>query len=401
MHVSRRRFLSGSFFLSASGLVLAGCGGGGGTKSGGGNNNSAIPTAITRAHVQNLHGQVARQLTSSGVSGTALAFTRNSYVGGYATGGGFALGAPVPSANAGNAADATSTANLPNLGGFLKNVAGVSPAHRAAHLAIAKGRDAAPGGKPTNQPPPNPVDYTNPSFYYDYYLELWVAVTDTPSTITYALFSDEAKTKSAGSIVTTQPTDYATFPQVYDSSYSFTAGYLAGSHGTSKNTTNANGSFSGSYDNVYSDGWSDKGQSNGSATGDFSWQSRTDSPVKEWTQGAGTFRSDGSGGTRFSTSEGYAADYTYNKDGSGQGHISGSDPGMPVTITWDAFGNTTIKYADGTIEQYNAYTYYGGGGGGPIPIDANGGSGSSAGSAPVSEPPSPSTLPSPPPVMGL
>lgn len=236
--------------------------------------------------------------------------------------------------------------------------------------------------------PPVPVD---PSFYYDYYLGLWVVVSSTPTTVTYALFSDEAKTQSAGSIVTTQPTDYDVYPQVYDSSYSFTAGYLAGSHGTSKNTTNADGSFSGTYDNVYSDGSSDKGQSNGSAIGDFSWQSRTDGPAsKEWTQGAGTFRADGSGGTRFSTSDGYSADYIYNRDGSGQGHIKGSDPGMPVTITWDAYGNTTIKYADGSIEQYNAYSYYDGGVSSSGEGTAGGGTTTGNAPSPTATPPSPS-----------
>ncbi len=397
MHVTRRRFLAGSFFLStgaATGLLLAGCGSGG-SNSGGG--SSSAPTATTRAHVQGLHGQVARQMTNSGAPTTALAFTRNSYAGGTGVWSLSTLG-PIAYPEGSGAGGATDSANAqpflaaaPNLGGFLKNIAAVAPQTRAAQLH--KTRDVVAPTEPTDLPLPGdqlppyePTDY----FGYDYYLELWTQVTYSPTGVTYALYGDQAKTQPAGSIVTTQPADYNTYPQVYESTYSFTAGYLAGSHGTSKNTTNAGGSYASDYANVYQDGTSDSGKSNGSASGDFPWQTRPSGTNNEWTQGAGTYRSDGSGGTRFSTSDGYQADYTYNANGSGQGKISGSDPGMPVTITWDAYGNTTIRYADGTVENYNASIFVGDGIG-----DASGGnsgSGSPANNGTTVSPPAPTPI---------
>ena len=382
MQVSRRRFLSGSFWgiaggasLGASGLVLAGCGGGGnGTAS-----LSNTPTAATRAHIQTLHGQVSRQLTSSGSSSTALVFTRNRF----AAGAAFPTAAPVSGAagtSGWTAADAQAVVfeNVPNLGGFLKNVAGAvhqSARHAKSRQADDTTNDApdAPDDTPVLFDTP-PVLTDDPNFYYDFYLELWTSVTTTPDTITYALFSDEAKTQSAGNIITRLPTDYNGFPQVYASSYTFTAGYLSGAHGNAQNITNGNGSFSSDYTNVYADGTSDTGKSNGDASGNFSWQSRTDGPGTAFTQGAGTFRADGSGGSRFSTSENYAANYVYNADGSGRGQITGGDPGMPVIITWDTFGNTTVRYADGTSEQYAGYGYTDDG------IVGGGGSGGSGGS---------------------
>ena len=48
------------------------------------------------------------------------------------------------------------------------------------------------------------------------------------------------------------------------------------------------------------------------------------------------------------SSDGYTSDYTYRSDGSGFARINGPAPGLPATIVWDTFGNTTITYADGT-----------------------------------------------------
>ncbi len=208
-----------------------------------------------------------------------------------------------------------------------------------------------------------------PSFYFDYYLGLWVQIEETVNTSTYLLFDDEGKSKPAGHITTINPVDWESFPQVFSSEYEFTSGYLAGSHGFSKNVTNADYSGSSQYENVYADGWKDRGTSNGSAQGDFSWSSRTDGANGEWNKGVGSFRADGSGGTRLSSSDGYKSDYRYNADGSGHGRITGPDPGLPVSISWDAFGNTTIVYADGSIEHVYGWGGSSGGSGEPIPVD--------------------------------
>jgi hypothetical protein len=97
-----------------------------------------------------------------------------------------------------------------------------------------------------------------------------------------------------------------------------------------------------------------------------------DGANNEWSEGAGSFRADGSGGTWLSSSDGYKSDYRYNADGSGHGRITGPDPGLPVSISWDAFGNTMIVYADGTVEHVSGWGSGSGDGDGekPIPVDA-------------------------------
>jgi hypothetical protein len=263
-------------------------------------------------------------------------------------------------------------------------------------------------------PPDKPYEpyIPPPTFYFDYYLNLWVQTDSTASSTTYTLFEDEAKTKAAGSIVTKQPANWEEFPQVYESSYEFTAGTSAGSKGYSKNITNREAigstppftgypyssyypqyaySSSSEYSNEYADGWKDSGKSSSDARGNSTWTSRTETASGKWVQSNGSFRGDGSGGTRTETSEGYKADYTYQASGAGRGVITGPDPGLPVTISWDRYGNTTTEYADGTVERtpgYHGYYYGGpyhgggygyggvGGGGYPMPVAGDGGIGS-------------------------
>jgi hypothetical protein len=383
---TRRQFIA----LTAVGALsaaLAGCGGGGGDATGSGGGS---PTATTRSRVLGMHNTSLRGATQAGYQNESLAAGMNAYAYGapdLATGG---VASPIPL-----------RPSLPLLGAFLRNVATVAPAGRAAHVRRSVGRsrgedivkgDGGDGSEPGEpgviDPAPFPDDYDR-SFYFDYYLGLWVAIASEPGRTTYSLFEDEAKTKPAGSIEMTEPADYETYPQVYRSSYSFTAGYLAGSSGSSENAKDADGSGRSSYSNVYSDGSRDSGRSNWSARGDFSWSSRTDGPGDAWTEGSGTFRADGSGGTRYAASDGYKSDYTYNRDGSGRGRIEGPDPGLPATITWDAYGNTTIRYADGTTETYPGWGIgYGGGyGEGGTTGGSDDSGGGSSGSGTVTSPP--------------
>ena len=127
------------------------------------------------------------------------------------------------------------------------------------------------------RPDPGPL----PTFYYDDYLGLWVDITDTPTSSTFALYEDEAKTKPAGSIVTTFPTG-DTFPQIFTSHYTYTAGTQAGSHGDYNNTVNQDGSGSSSYLDVYVDGGKDQGSSQWTAGGDYTWTGRTDNADKSY-----------------------------------------------------------------------------------------------------------------------
>jgi hypothetical protein len=252
------------------------------------------------------------------------------------------------------------------LGAFLRNVASVPPTvqHQYVVNAVAQTATVTSGvivGGPMPVDPPVPGGPgTGESFYYDYFLGLWVDVTTTPGKVTYSLYVDQAKTTSAGQIQTIQPTDYNTFPQTYSSSYTFTAGALAGSQGSAQNVTNADYSGTATYSDTYADGSKDSGSSSWSGQGDYSWQSRSDLSDGSWTQSTGSWRADGSGGTKTSSSDGYSAVYVYNSDGSGNAHISGPDPGLPATIVWDAYGNTTITYADGTVEHIPGWNSGGG-----------------------------------------
>ena len=365
-------------------LLLAGCGGGGSSSPTTPTTKAAAPTAATRARVRTLNTQSFRGLSENGFQAASFASTRN---GAFQT-----LGAPTAAGAASNAA-----APEPLLGAFLRNVAAVPRNSRVAHLrAFRVTRDASM--VPPPPPPPDPNggktggDSGNigdgggpatlaPSFYYDYYLGLWTRITDTATTTTYALFTDEAATQDAGSIVTTRPADETTFPQVYHSAYTFKSGYLAGSHGSYDNTTNSDGSVSSVYNDTFADGSSDSGASNGTARGDYSYQSTATDTAGKTAKNRGTFRADGSGGTHSETADGYVSDYVFSADGSGHGTMTGPDPGLPVTVTWDANGNTTIRYADGSTETYSGWNSPGAGG----TVEPDGGT---ANTAPL-EPPAP------------
>lgn len=280
------------------------------------------------------------------------------------------------------------------VGAFLKNVAAAPPVARAARISrmVAAARRA---GRAIAEPGPLPP-VPAPTFYYDDYLGLWVQVVEGTDSSSYLLYQDEAQTEPAGSIVTRWPADWSTYPQVYSSSYSFTAGFLAGSHGDSLDTTNADGSGASSYEDIYSDGSSDKGSSTWSVSGASSWSSRSDMSDGSWFECSGSFAADGSGKTHEKSSDGYAADYVYNPDGSGSALISGPDPGLPAKIVWDVYGNETITWADGTVETIPAWYGYATSGSGGIGT-AGGGSGSGGGVASpgTTPPPTGSTAPQP------
>ena len=352
----------GLLAVAAGGLVAltvaAGCGGGGTPGGGGG------PTAATRARIQEMHQGVFQGIATSGAPVAAnFAFVE---AGG---GGDAAVGAPgAPAFGSG----------IPNIGAYIHNVVAVPPATRARAISrmTKAGRDH--GGE---TPPSPPIDgggggdefpLPPPSFYFDEYLQLWVQNEYSKTEFRSAFFEDEAKTKPAGNLVSTQPADWNTFPQTYSSRYEFTAGYEAGAHGFYEDTINADYSGTSRYENVSPQYGTSRGRSTRTAAGDFSYSDHTESPDGFTTDSVGTFRHDGSGGTRTSSSDGYATDYTFNADGSGRGTIRGSLPGLPAVITWDPRGNTTIRYADGTIERIPGWGFYGGGGGvgEPVPLDA-------------------------------
>lgn len=319
-------------------FLLTGCGGGNtGTGMIG---NAPTPTSTTRVRVQQMLGQSQRSLIQIGYQNIGMLAPLN--------------GAPLVYSKSGKG-DIVPTENshsVPMIAAFLKNIAAMPRQTRAAHIiTIHQSLKNEPGALE------NGSVSVAPTFYYDYYLGLWVDIQDAPGNTTYSLYEDQAKTKVAGSIVTVLPTDSSASPQVYSSTYTFTAGYLAGENGTSTNTIRADYSCNSSYKNTYADGTKDTGRSSWTSQGGFSWSARTQSgDSKQRSVARGAFYPNGSGGTHLETSEGYTADYVYNSNGSGRGTITGPDPGLPLTVAWDTFGNTTIRYADGTEESYNSWS---------------------------------------------
>lgn len=345
-------------------VLLTGCGGGGTSRV-----VSKTPTKATKAHVQSVQILSLRNMAQSGVPNGTFTAMR----------GGIAPLAGAVSAVAGSAANggaSTNTAALPVplLGQFLHNVGSTSITSRTkairammAHQTTLHGKitrvastsgssGGVSGSSGTIIPVDPPVPIVMPTFYYDDYLGLWVDINDTATTSTYTLYQDQAKTQPAGSIITNFPAA-DTFPQIFSSTYSYTAGSQAGSGGKYNSTYNADNSGSSSYVDIYSDGSKDQGSSSSTANGDYTWTGRTDNADKSYISMSGTFHDDGSGATRTSGSDGYASNFTYNADGSGHGRVTGPDAGLPATIVWDALGNTTITYADGTADFIPGWGY--------------------------------------------
>lgn len=335
--------------VGAFAAALAGCGGGSGSGSG------SQVTRATRDRVHLVQTQNIRLLARNGGQTLSIASARN---------GAFVNGASAANSVGGggaSAAEASTNRPIPMVGSFIQNVAASRP-NRSAASRRARTR----------------ADTGDPNFYFDDFLGLWVQFTDTTTQTIYLLFMDQAKTQPAGSIVTTFPAADAD-PQVFSSDYTFTAGLLAGSHGSYKTTISSDGSGSSSYDDSSPDGWSGSGESTWRANGDYTWSSRTTIPGGISSNDRGTFHADGSGFTHSDASDGFVSDFTYRADGSGFGKVSGPAAGLPASIAWDAMGNTTITYADGTVDHFNAW-FIGPSDGG-VAVSGSSGSGTANGSA--------------------
>ena len=374
--IKRRQAL----FLFSSGLIVAslelvGCGGGSSK------NNTSI-SDTTRKQVTSLHqlSLGARSildplLRRNGNFGGAGIGYSVSDAAGTTTGGGIAgiTPVPVPLNNSTTPINAMGNNLLLPGAGFKDLLASAStstrsrkyrPTRQISGSGSTTGSNSGNSGIAVGEPLPWQGDYNN--FYYDYYLELWVEFIETTTQSRTNYYLDQQKTQSAGYSINTHPENWEVFPQTYTYDYQFTAGTLKGSHGTSKTTTNADYSGETSYENVYADGWKDTGKSSWFPNGASTWFSRTDMSDGQWIESTGSFQPDGTGGTRTKLSGGFEANYIYNADGSGHGKITGPDPLLPVTITWNACGDTQIQYADGTVEEqegwcHNIYYPYGNG----------------------------------------
>ena len=60
------------------------------------------------------------------------------------------------------------------------------------------------------------------------------------------------------------------------------------------------------------------------------------------------YNADGSSTISSTDSVSLATKFSFAADTSGSGTITGSDPGLPATLTWDATGSGQVKFADGS-----------------------------------------------------
>lgn len=188
--------------------------------------------------------------------------------------------------------------------------------------------------------------------YFDEWLGLWVDAQFSGNRATFALFVDEAMTRPAGSLVSEFPTDPGHFPQECRSRHEILAGLLAGSRGFYEMTfqTETEGSMRWQNSNP------DEGTDEGSATwngNEYGWANSYRGQDGFWSNDSGTFGADGSGSARSVNSWGYRNQFTYLADGSASGVMEGPDAGLPAQISWDANGRGRIRWADGTVEEFD------------------------------------------------
>lgn len=333
------QFRVGGFLLltTFAGVTLSGCGGGSSNTT-----SRSAPTAATRTRMAHLLGRQSNAMNLTGFqSNAAMSMTPSG-------GSGEADGIP-PNANSSVAS---------NIGGYFRYHllpifgGGANTNSRAYHAPKSKhtrdGDSGSSGGS---------AGGAGGGGDYDDYLGYYQTVVETPGRREVTLFLDAAKTQSAGNILMVFPVDYLTFPQVYEYSYTFTAGSQNGSHGSYNSTYNVDGTGSTTYNAVDASGLSYRG-SYASTSAGYTWTSVSTQGNSSW-QDSGNFLTDGSGTMTSSGSDGYRSTYLYKADGSYTGTIEGPDPGLPATITYTVDGKYTIRYADGTTETFD-YGYWGG-----------------------------------------
>ena len=339
---NRRQVLTG--MVAGVIPVLAGCSGSVPITSGGGD--------PTRAKVLEMHERITGSARAFGGAAPSLG---NSDSGGIGSGG---------TSGGGGGVGGSAGANMPFLGAFFNQPRPGGP-NRSQKRHSARITRQEDGG--------------NPVWYFDWFLGLWVLVTEEPGRSRYDLYVDEEKTNPAGHMETIWPVDWEAYPQEWSSTYEFTQGTMAGTSGTWKTNSSADGSGSSKGEHRWSDGSTQSSESLWTSMGDSSWKSRSEGPGTWWNESAGTFRHDGSGGMRHEDADGYLVVYVYNRDGSGRATFSGPEKDLPVVITWDGRGDAWITYADGRRERIDGW--WGGWWGRPI---LYGGGGATGGGDPVS-----------------
>ncbi len=243
-----------------------------------------------------------------------------------------------------------------------------------AGMEMLSGALGVPGlTRQSSSEPGSDNDIRDPSSpYFDPYFGLWSLTTGDINQYATTYYLDEALTQEAGTGLSTwSSTEESTEGS---SEIRILAGPTAGYTQTSTYRYSAT-DFSGEYSSQVvhpSLGTStDVGQWDGLGNGTYSSRWSKDNQETEFT---GCYSADGSWQTTNSQSDGFRFTLTGLADGSGSGEMVGPDPLLPATIVWDAEGNGTITWADGSTSDVS---WFGIGGG----ATAGGDSGSTDGSA--------------------
>jgi len=321
MVLDMKRILGLQAVLLAA-LVVFGCGGSGG----GAPRTGTSPTQATRENVQNGFGQSMLSLAQTG-AGTSTGAGGSS--GGGATGGTTGAGGGV--------------GGPPMIGAFI---------HQFIPGGFGGGPFAKNGGRKEGEQ----------TVYFDDYLQLWVEFIESENAMTQLLFEDEAKTKPAGKFETTFPGGWENFPFTFASTFEITAGPYSGAQGNYEFVIEGEMSGRQNYSSVWPGWGTDKGQSTWNEN-EYTYEYESNYTSGYWFKGNGEFRNGADGFSNYEDSIGYKYAYLYKADGSGSGRIEGPDPGLPATLTWTAEGRVRIVYADGTVDEYDMWGWWGGDGG--------------------------------------
>jgi hypothetical protein len=200
-----------------------------------------------------------------------------------------------------------------------------------------------------------PKLFTNSAAFYDSILGLYATAQLSPEGLLEKLFTTQQMTTSAGTLkYTLVEANFTTGGTI-----SVTAGKYSGLTGTYNQTTEFDpdgtigyeGTISYSQPNV-STGVSNvftvtlgtSGASSGTATVAVALASGYTQTEKF------TYNLDGTMVITTTDPSGLKSSFNFAADFSGKGTITGNDAGLPASVTWDANGTGTIKFANGLTE---------------------------------------------------
>ncbi|HWD41219.1 MAG TPA: hypothetical protein VG944_20410, partial [Fimbriimonas sp.] len=189
--------------------------------------------------------------------------------------------------------------------------------------------------------------------FFDSVLQLYGSVVIAPAAINESLWTDQARSTSAGSLTYHLDENTATL----SGPFTVTSGPYNGVSGTYNQVTQTNSNkqaigYNGSIvysmpgvantDNQYSILFGDSGHFSGTGSTAVALENGYSQTEKI------TYNSDFGWNATSTDSASLKCDLVFESDNSGSGKITGSDPGLPATLTWDVSGNGQIRYADGT-----------------------------------------------------